>query len=316
MIEEVPHRLISCLESWRSEEETVACLVESGPAVIEPLSRFLLEGKPNKVFQPRLWAVKALAALGCREVLLAYLFQERDIVDPEERLGEEAVESAAARCLAAWRDEETLLLLLRLSEHRLLNGLIEALAEFRALEAIPYFERALEDDFYRPAAESAFLKLGSKAAEALAQSAVTPRPEASTETPGSLKRRRSAVRLLNAIGVSKAHWQILRDVLYESDAELMVENAKLGLRFASEAERLLIAHRLIQCLPSASWMVQSDMEEILTTLWPEAAYEMEREIARRLKQPETARAWDPCLSVLLRVKRRAEQASYTLPESR
>ena len=59
--------------------------------------------------------------------------------------------SAAARFLAAWRDEDIYQLLLKLSEQRLLNGLIDALAEFKGLEAIPYFERALEDDFYRAA---------------------------------------------------------------------------------------------------------------------------------------------------------------------
>jgi hypothetical protein len=53
-------------------------------------------------------------------------------------------------------DEDTYRFLLKLSERRLLNGLIDALAEFKNPEAIPYFERALEDDFYRAAAEKAF----------------------------------------------------------------------------------------------------------------------------------------------------------------
>jgi len=69
-IDEV-HRLIHKLESLCSGEEAVEFLLGLGPVAIEPLSDFLLEGKPSKVFQPRLWAVKALARLAAREVLIA-----------------------------------------------------------------------------------------------------------------------------------------------------------------------------------------------------------------------------------------------------
>lgn len=165
------HHLIRELESLYRGEEAVASLVALGPVAFEPLSQFLLEGKPCKIFQPRLGAAKALARLGAREVLIAYLFQEKEIADPEESFGEEAVKSAAARVLAAWPDEDMRRLLLKLSECRFLIGLIDVLAEFQTPEAIPYFERALEDDFYRLAAEKAFLRLGAMADDALSQSA-------------------------------------------------------------------------------------------------------------------------------------------------
>ncbi|MEJ2672764.1 MAG: hypothetical protein P8168_11315, partial [Deltaproteobacteria bacterium] len=121
-------RLIRRLESLYKGEETVELLVALGQAAVAPLSEFLLMGKPSKVFQPRLWAVQALARLQAKEDLIAYLFREREISDPEASFGEEAVASAAARCLAAWPDEDTYHLLVQLSERRLLNGLIEALA--------------------------------------------------------------------------------------------------------------------------------------------------------------------------------------------
>jgi HEAT repeat protein len=306
-IDEV-QRLIHKLESLCSGEEAVEFLVGLGPVAIEPLSDFLLEGKPSKVFQPRLWAVKALARLGAREVLIAYLFREKEIADPEERFGEEAVESAAARFLAAWRDEDIYQLLLKLSEHRLLNGLIDALAEFKALEAIPYFERALEDDFYRASAENAFLKLGPLACEVLSRSVVTPNPSSTMETPGSLKRRRSAVQLLAGIEISGAHWQTLRGLLHEPDVVLVIEASKLGIRFASGEDRKLMAHRLIGCLSSNSWRLRKDIEDILVALKREAAGEIEEEIARRLEQPEDLRGQDKHLRSLLRVKRRWQEA--------
>jgi hypothetical protein len=308
-------RLIRRLESLYKGEETVDLLVALGPAAVAPLSEFLLKGRPSKVFQPRLWAVQALARLAAREVLLAYLFQAREISDPEASFGEEAVASAAARCLAAWPDEATYRLLLQLSERRPLNGLIEALAQFKTRETIPYLIRALEDDFYRPAAEEAFLKLGALAHDALVQAAVTPLPDAALETPASLKRRRSAVRLLSSLGISAASWQILRGLLLESDAELVVEAAKLGVRVASEEDRALMARRLLKLLAATSWHLLADIEATLIPLRPEAAGEVDKEIARGLEQQEDRRVIDLRLRALLRVKGRWEQAAAQAPQA-
>jgi hypothetical protein len=307
-IDEV-YRLIGELDALYRGEEAVASLVEFGPGAIGPLSEYLLEGKARKVFQPRLWAVEALVRLGARGVLIAFLSQEKEIADPEERFGEEAVASAAARSLAAWPDEDTRRLLLELSERRLLNGVIEALAEFQTLEAIPYFERALEDDFYRAVAERAFLKLGAMAGDALSRSAVTPSPNHARETPGSLERRRSAVRLLKSMGISAAQWRILHHLVQEPDTVLAVEAVKLGIGVASSGDRARMARRLIEVLTSAPWHLKQDIEESLLALQDEAAGEIDQEIARRLDQPENVRTLDARLKALLRVKRRWEQAS-------
>jgi len=185
-------QLIGELDSLNTGVEAAARLSELGTMAVGPLRKFLLEGKPRKVFQPRFWAVQALARLGARDVLLEYLFSERAIPDPEDRFGEEAVESGAARTLSAWPSEEMFQPLLKLSHWRMLNGLIDALAEYGRPESIPYFERALGDDFYRPAAEKAFQKLGKASCDALVVSAVTRRPSPIEESPSSLERRRSA----------------------------------------------------------------------------------------------------------------------------
>jgi hypothetical protein len=75
-------RLISELETLTTGEATVASLIAMGPVAIEPLRLYLLEGKPSSVFQPRLWAVKALAGLQAREALVAYLLQKRKLLIP------------------------------------------------------------------------------------------------------------------------------------------------------------------------------------------------------------------------------------------
>jgi len=297
-------RLISELDSLMTGESAAARLVDCGPVAIEPLRQFLMEGRPRKIFQPRFWAVRALARLEAKAVLLEYLFRGNDIPDPEDRFGEEAVLSAAARSLAAWPDEEMFQSLLTLSEQRMLNGLIDALAEYRRSEPLPYFERALEDDFYRPAAESAFQKLGKASLVTLTLSAVTPRPGSFSESPSSLKRRRSAVKLLEEIGIDPEHWQTLRTLIHEPDPELMVKASTLGVRMASKEDRIFISHRLISLISSAPWHLQKDIENILVAFKNESADEIDGEIARRMEQPEEIRKRDQRLQALLRVKRK------------
>lgn len=301
------HQLVGELEILKTGEKAAERLVEYGSIAVEPLRKFLLEGTPRKIFQPRFWAVEALARLGAREALLEYLFQERDVPDPEDRFGEEAVESAAARSLAAWPDEEMFQTLLKLSERRMLNGLIEVLAHYRRPETIAYFERALEDDFYRPAAEEAFLELGRASCAALALSAVTPLPSSFLESPSSLERRRSAVRLLNEIGADAERWQTLRELTQEPDAELVVGASKLGINVASREDRLIIVRRHSELLSSAPWHLQEDIESLLVALKDESAQEIESEITWRMEQPEEVRASDQRLQALFRVKYRFEQ---------
>lgn len=303
---EISH-LINELDSLKAGKNACEHLIAHGPAAIQPLRRFLLEGMPRKLFQPRFWAVEALARLGAKEVLLEYLFQEREIPDPEDRFGEEAVESAAARSLAFWPDEPTFQDLLKLSERRMLSGLIAALADYRRAETIPYFERALEDDFYRPAAEEAFRKLGKVACDALVSSALMPLPNPSQESPSSLERRRSALRLLNEIGMASDHWHRLRRLILESDAELFVLAARLGAGIASVEDRIAIAHKLLGLLSAAPWHLQEDMANVLSVLKDESTREIDDEIGLRMQQPENVRAQDDRLRALLGVKARLER---------
>ncbi len=297
------HRLVCELDSLNTGKQAAERLVEYGPLAVGPLRRYLLEGIPRKIFHPRLWAVEALARLGAREALLEYLFQMREIPDPEDRFGEEAVESTAARFLSTWRTGDVYQALLKLSEQRMLIGLIEALAEFGRPDPIPYFERALGDDFYRSTAEEAFLKMGAAACDALARSAVTPHPNSFMETPSSLQRRRSAVKLLNKIGMPREYWPVLRELIYDPDEELLVSVAKLGAGIASMEDRAMIARSITRLLSSSQWHLQEDIEQILVLLGPDVTADIDEEISRRMKQPEEVRAVDIRLRSLIKVRR-------------
>lgn len=294
--------LIAELDSLRSGERVVALLVAYGAGAVEPLRDYLLEGRPSAVFQPRLGAVKVLAALGAREVLLEYLLNPKPILDPVVRLAEESVESEAARSLAFWRTEETFQLLLDLSHTRMLIGLIDALAEFGRAEAIPFFDRALEDDFYRPAAEEAFRKLGAAARPALVLSLLTPLPGRAAETPSSLRRRRSAAGLLAETGIGVADWNALQPLLDEEQPEIVVAAAKMAVSAGTREDWGMAASRLLDVLPSSAWYLHEDIEEILVALGEKML--VNEEVERRLRLPERARVQDRALPVLLRVRRR------------
>jgi HEAT repeat protein len=265
-------RLICELDSLRTGKQAAERLVKVGSLAIAPLRRYLLEGIPAKIFHPRVWAVEALARLGARDVLLEYLFLIREISDPDGRFGEEAVQSTAARFLSKWRTGDIYQALLTLSERKMLLGLIEALSEFKRPESIPCFVRALEDDFYRSAAEEAFLKIGATACRALARSAVAPQPDSIMETPSSLQRRRSAVKLLCKIGMPPEFWKVLRELIDDPDEEIFVGVSKLGARIASRKDRAMIARRITRLLDSAPWHLQEDLKEILVHLTDAASH--------------------------------------------
>ena len=190
--------------NWlRGGERTVQALIAFGSGAIEPLKRFLFEGRPGVTFQPRQWAVHALAGLGARDVLIDYLKWQKNIADPPTRLAEEAVEITAARALKAWPGKNTTQVLLDLAQSHLQPGLVDTLGDFKCVRAIPYFIRALEDDVCRASAIRALSKLGGRARSALIKTSQTPYPSVEEESPSSRIRRRNALALLAEIDTQR-----------------------------------------------------------------------------------------------------------------
>jgi len=287
--------------------EAVAKLISCGLPAVEPLRKFLLHGKPSVVYQPRQRAVEALASLGAKDVLLEYLNRPKEIHDPEVRMAEEAVESAAARELIRWPSEKVYQLLVEIAQEKCLPGALEALGEFQRPEAVPYLVKALEDDVCRRAAEDALRKIGPPSEPDLIRAAISPQPNRDAERPSSLLRRRSAVGLLAEIGISAYQWRLLRSLLKEADAEILVATFRIAATAAGAKDRTLAARRLIGAFQGADWYVKSQIENALVDLFDAIRPLVEEEIARR--QQVADRNWidDPVLKTLLRAKRRAER---------
>jgi HEAT repeat protein len=300
-------RYVEQLNSLNEGEQAVAKLITCGPRAIEQLRGFLLEGKPSAIYQPRQRAVEALAALKAKEVLLEYLEQKKDIADPDVRLGEEAVESAAARHLSKWPSEEVYHILLGIAQQRCLPGALEALGELKRLESIPHLVIALEDDVCRPAAEEALRKIGVPARLELIHAILTPRPNKEAETPSSLRRRGGAAGLLAEVGISADEWQQLSQLLNETDPAILVAVSRMAAKVAGTNEKVLAVRRLIEVLETADWYFRDEIASVLIDLFETARPFVEEGILQRTQSPNEKRTFDPVLLTLLRVKHRAEE---------
>ena len=137
--------------------------------------------------------------------------------------------NAVAQGLKGLHVERVFRLLLHLAQRPALTGVIDALGAYRRVEAIPALIAALEDDASRGSAEAALMKIGRAARTALITSARARRPSSGCESESSLRRRRSALKLLGLIGISRRTWIELRGLVRDKDPKLAFLACRLGL---------------------------------------------------------------------------------------
>jgi hypothetical protein len=302
-------RLIEELQSNNAESAALR-LISCGPVSISPLRNFLLLGKPSNVFQPRYLAVEALARLRAKEVLVEFLRSDKEIADPAVRLGEEAVKEMAARELASWRTDDVFELILDMIRERPLAGFIEAIGEFKRPEAIPYLIDALADDICRPAAEKALKKVYRSARPFLITTISTPLPALANESPSSIRRRRSASRLLAEGGISIEEWPALAPLLDEQDLTVLTAISSLRVAIGSDKEKKKIADRMLDSLPGVEWSLLDDIESVLVGCFAVCKSRINKDILFHKSSLEANGGWDPVLQALLRIKRKAEEQNY------
>lgn len=299
--------LVEGLNSLHEGELGISMLVACGERAVPALRDFLLHGKPSSIFVPRQRAVRALAELGAKDILVEYLAAEQSARDPVVAHGEEAVKNSAARALAKWQTDDVFWALLDVLKRHRLTGVIETLGEFARPEAVAELVLTLEDDFCRRFAEDALLKIGAAARPALIEAARTPDPSRRGERASSRNRRTSALRLLEHLQVTSEEWLKLTALLYELDAEIAARTAILALRSADEQEKTLAIRRLIEALPSADWLLQGEIESCLEQHFEIAHLLMDAEVRRRRINIMGPQNVDKISRLLLGIMNRAQR---------
>lgn len=302
-------KLIESMQSIQDGELAADALVGIGQRAVPLLRKFLLFGRPSTVHQPRQRAVRALAELGAKDVLIEYLTSRRPIVDAAVRFGEEAVENTAARALAAWKTEDVFQTMLAIARSRTLPGIIEALGVFGRSEALPYLIAALGDDVSRRDAEHALRSMGDMALSGLLDAARTPDPSRRDESPASLVRRRSALRLIASFPGTPETWPKIEPLLMDDDVEIAVSAATLALKLGDDANKRLAVRRLIDVLPAANWLIQSEIEGLLLENFSFASGLIQQEIQKRSNIPRTHWSKEITLRLLLNVVHQAGTGS-------
>jgi hypothetical protein len=258
--------LIGRLQTLYDADRAVLELTALGRAAIPALRKFVFRREPSGLYQPRVHAVAALAALKADDVLLDFLGNAPavDIVDPVERTGEDAVINAAARALAYHLDNDVFAALIDIAEWRSLAGVIEALGEMRRKKAIPYLIEGLGSDFCRPAAEVALRKIGAAARPALIDTTLRAIPSIECETVSSLRTRRSAVGVLLDIGVTVEQWAVLQSLMWSRDDWLSALACNLALTARQPSlDKEAAVRRLFELLRSPDWLLHVEIESWL-----------------------------------------------------
>jgi len=259
-------RAIVRLTSLHDGDLGVIDAVVCGRRAVPALRAIMFNREPSGLYETRRRAVEALAQLHADDVLIDYLSASRAIADPVERTGEEAVINAATRALATSRDRSVVPLLLQLTDRLApLAGVVETLGELRRIEALPYFIKALAEDFTRPAAEAAIRSLGPQTRTALL-TAASPHLAADEREPVSnTRQRRSALRLYAEFAAPPVpDWYTLCHLTEDQDEWIAVLACQICVSYGTESARVGAAvRRLINLLSSADWPLSEEIEDSL-----------------------------------------------------
>lgn len=112
-------------------------------------------------------------------------------------------------------------------------------------------------------AESALKKFGAAGPSGLIASAKLPLPSKEHESVASLRRRRSALQLLNQIGILRQMWLELRCLMNDDDARISTLACEIGVLNAHPDEKYDVVHRLIDLSAEADWMVRENVEDCI-----------------------------------------------------
>lgn len=260
---EAIRHVVDKLRSTHDGDSAVLELVAYGNKAIPALRTLLFSREPSGLYEARVRAIEALAKLDAHHILVEFLKSRRDVIDPVERLGEDAVINAAARN-EAYRSEPGLFeLLLELGQRPCLTGVIFALGTFRNTRTIPLLIQALSEDVSRLTAEVALKRIGVVARPALLEIVTRTRASSTYRSESQLRQCRSALGLLAEMGVSPKMWRNLRPLMHDNDPRIAITACELCLSIGSAPNQREAVHRLIRLSANVDWAVRDEIERYL-----------------------------------------------------
>lgn len=255
--------VVDKLRSTHDGDNALLEVVAYGSRAVPALRALLFSREPSGLYQARVRAVEALAKLDAHDSLIDFLGSRRDVIDPVERLGEDAVINAAARAVAYRNDPGLFELLLELAQRSCLTGVIFSLSTFRNTRAIPALVAALSEDVSRVTAEVALKRIGMAARPALLETATRTGLANTQESESRLRQRGSALGILAEMGVSTKMWQALRPLMDDADARIAMTACELGLSTGSTSDQRYAVHRLMRLSANIDWMLRDEIERHL-----------------------------------------------------
>jgi HEAT repeat protein len=257
---------IERLKSLHDGDRVFSEVVAFGIEAVPELRALLFKREPSGLYVARRRAVEALAALNSFDTLGEFLRLNREIEDPVERVGEEVVISAAARLIAQLHEDWVFNLLLDTAERYVLSGVLAGLGEFKRPGSIPFLIRALSEDDVRPTAEAVLRSFGRAARPQLIRAANPPKDRVQPESETNLRARRSAIRVLLDIGVTRRDWPLLRPLMQDEDLRIAILACMACARVGTAADRLDAAARLALLRSRGDWFQRQQIDEIAERL--------------------------------------------------
>lgn len=280
-------RLIAALESLTDGELAVPMLIACGDRAVPYLEHFLLTGSPRTIALPRCRAVHALGELGAYSTLISYFHEYDPPGDAAVLFAEDAVRSAVARELLRWKSDEVFQVLMDAAIQRATSGITLALGEFHRAESIPLLFELLEDDLCREEAKDGLRKV-AEAAHPYAILLIRGMTDLQIRGPGSLRRRRATLQLLDEFGVTQDEWQDIRQFLFERDADVVIAAATIGSRITGMGDQQGIVHSLFRISGHLNWAQEDHVCALL-----ESNHETACTVARAIVNEKRSRGEQP-----------------------
>jgi len=122
--------------------------------------------------------------------------------------------------------------------------------------------RALAEDDLRPTAEGVLQSIGRAARPQLVRAAIHSFDSVRPESETALRARRSALRVLLEIGVSRKEWPFLRPLMQDEDLQIAMLACIACDRVGTASDRTSAASRLTVLRSRGDWLQRQQIDAL------------------------------------------------------